>query len=132
MSALPGLGSRAPCRRRTPIKIGFMGNLSSAPCKSSEAAARMAIDEINASGGILGRPVELIVEDTKGEIPKGVEIYKKLVMSDKVLAVVIAEKVEMAVAGMEIGAELFPEFPHVMFSTIGSGDIIWHRGSRRL
>ena len=121
-----GLGS-GPALAADPVKIGFMGNLSSAPCKSSEAAARMAIDEINAGGGILGRPVELIVEDTKGEIPKGVEIYKKLVMSDKVLAVVIAEKVEMAVAGMEIGAELFPEFPHVMFSTIGSGDIIWHR-----
>jgi ABC-type branched-subunit amino acid transport system substrate-binding protein len=48
-------------------------------------------------------------------------------MTNKVSAVVIAEKVEMAVAGMEIGAELFREYPHVMFSTIGSGDVIWHR-----
>jgi branched-chain amino acid transport system substrate-binding protein len=110
-----------------PIKIGFMGNLSAAPCLSSRAAAQMAVDEMNAEGGILGRQVVLIVEDTKGEIPKAVELYKKLVMTDRVTAVVIAEKVEMAAAGMEIGAELFREYPHVMFSTIGSGDVIWHR-----
>jgi len=108
------------------IKIGFMGNLSAPSSLSSKAAAQMAVDEMNKAGGILGRQIKLIVEDTKGEIPKCVEIYKKLVMSDKVLAVVIGEKVEMGVAGMEIGAELFREYPHIFFSTIGSGDDIWH------
>jgi len=110
-----------------PIKIGFMGNLSAPSSLSAKGAAQMAVDEMNKAGGILGRQVQLIVEDTKGEIPKCVEIYKKLVMNDRVLAVVIAEKVEMGVAGMEIGAELFPEYPHIFFSTIGSGDDIWHR-----
>ena len=109
-----------------PIKIGFMGNLSAPSSISSKAAAMMATEEINQAGGILGRKINLIVEDTKGEIPKCVEIYKKLVMVDKVLAVLIGEKVEMGVAGMEIGAELFPEYPHIFFSTIGSGDDIWH------
>jgi branched-chain amino acid transport system substrate-binding protein len=109
-----------------PIKIGFMGNLSSPSSLSAKAAAMLAVDEMNKAGGILGRPVTLIIEDTKGEIPKCVELYKKLVMNDRVLAVIIAEKVEMGVAGMEIGAELFPEYPHIFFSTIGSGDEIWH------
>ena len=109
-----------------PIKIGFMGNLSAPSSLSAKAAATMAVDEMNKAGGILGRPIKLIVEDTKGEIPKCVELYKKLVMNDRVLAVIIAEKVEMGVAGMEIGAELFPEYPHIFFSTIGSGDDIWH------
>jgi branched-chain amino acid transport system substrate-binding protein len=110
-----------------PIKIGLMGNMSAPFSLSAKGAATMAVDEINKAGGIQGRPVKLIVEDTKGEIPKCVEIYKKLVMNDRVLAVFIAEKVEMGVAGMEIGAELFPEYPHVFFCTIGSGDDIWHR-----
>ncbi|MCX7982625.1 MAG: ABC transporter substrate-binding protein [Syntrophales bacterium] len=109
-----------------PIKIGFMGNLSAPFSLSAKAAAMLAVEEINNAGGILGRKVELIVEDTKGEIPKCVEIYKKLVITDRVHAVIIAEKVEMGVAGMEIGAELFPEYPHIFFSTIGSGDDIWH------
>jgi branched-chain amino acid transport system substrate-binding protein len=109
-----------------PIKIGFMGNLSAPSSLSAKAAATMAVDEMNKTGGILGRQIKLIVEDTKGEIPKCVELYKKLVMSDRVLAVIIGEKVEMGIAGMEIGAELFPEYPHIFFSTIGSGDDIWH------
>ncbi len=109
-----------------PIKIGFMGNLSAPSSLSAKAAAMMAVDEMNEAGGILGRPVKLIIEDTKGEIPKCVESYKKLVMNDRVLAVIVAEKVEMGVAGMEIGAELYPEYPHIFFSTIGSGDDIWH------
>jgi branched-chain amino acid transport system substrate-binding protein len=109
-----------------PIKIGFMGNLSSPSSLSSRAAAQMAVDEMNKAGGIQGRQIKLIVEDTKGEIPKCVELYKKLVMNERVLAVVIAEKVEMGVAGMEIGAELYPEYPHLFFCTIGSGDDIWH------
>jgi len=109
-----------------PIKFGFMGNLSAPSSLSAKAAATMAVDEINKAGGIQGRQIKLIVEDTKGEIPKCVESYKKLVMNEKVLAVFIGEKVEMGVAGMEIGAELFPEYPHIFFSTIGSGDDIWH------
>lgn len=110
-----------------PIKIGFMGNMSSPSSLSSKGAATMAVDEINKAGGIQGRQIKLIVEDTKGEIPKCVESYKKLVMNDRVLAIIIAEKVEMGVAGMEIGAELFSEYPHLFFSTVGSGDDIWHR-----
>jgi len=121
-----GAGAAGP-ETTGPIKIGFMGNLSAPSSLSARAAATMAVDEMNKAGGILGRQVKLIVEDTKGEIPKCVEIYKKLVMNDRVLAVVIGEKVEMGVAGMEIGAELFPEYPHIFFSTIGSGDDIWHR-----
>ena len=109
-----------------PIKIGFMGNMSAPSSLSAKGAATMAVDEINKAGGIQGRQIKLIVEDTKGEIPKCVEIYKKLVMSDRVLAVIIGEKVEMGIAGMEIGAELFPEYPHIFLNTIGSGDDIWH------
>ena len=124
--AMIGESGIAQAQSTEPIKIGFMGNLSAPSSISAKAAATMAIDEMNQAGGILGRQIKLIVEDTKGEIPKCVEIYKKLVMVDRVLAVFIGEKVEMGVAGMEIGAELYPEYPHIFFSTIGSGDDIWH------
>jgi len=124
--AMMGEGRIARAQSTEPIKIGFMGNLSAPSSISAKAAAMMAVDEMNQAGGILGRQIKLIVEDTKGEIPKCVEIYKKLVMVDRVLAVIIGEKVEMGVAGMEIGAELYPEYPHIFFSTIGSGDDIWY------
>ncbi len=118
--------STAPAKREKEIRLGFMGDLSAPFSLSAEAAAKLAVEEINEAGGILGRPVRLFVEDTGGEIPKGIEVYKKLVMHNRVNAVIVAEKVEMGVAGIQIGAELFREFPHVMFSTIGSGDAIWH------
>jgi branched-chain amino acid transport system substrate-binding protein len=124
---LAGCAPKAETEKETgPIKIGFMGNLSAPSSLSAKAAAQLAVEEINSAGGILGRPVQLIIEDTKGEIPKCVEIYKKLVMVDKVHLVIIAEKVEMGVAGMETGAELYPEYPHIFINTIGSGDVIWH------
>ena len=46
---------------------------------------QMALEEINAKGGILGRPVELIVEDsTSGDAGAAVQKARKLIESDKV------------------------------------------------
>jgi len=108
------------------IKIGFIGNLASPYSLSAKAAAQLAVEEINEAGGILGKRVTLIIEDSKGEKPKLVEVYKKLVMMDRVLAVIVAESVEMGVAAIQTGAELYPEYPHIFICTIGSGDAIWH------
>ncbi len=45
----------------------------------------MALDEINAKGGVLGRPIELIVEDsTSGDAGAAVQKARKLIESDKV------------------------------------------------
>ena len=45
----------------------------------------MALDEINAKGGILGRPVELVVEDsTSGDAGRAVQKARKLIDGDKV------------------------------------------------
>jgi len=59
-----------------PIKIGFMGNMSAPFSLSAKGAATMAVDEINQAGGIQGRQVKLIVEDTKGEIPNALKFIK--------------------------------------------------------
>ncbi len=53
--------------------------------KNELIGCQMAIDEINAKGGILGRPVELIVEDsTSGDAGTAVMKARKLIESDKV------------------------------------------------
>ena len=50
--------------------------------------AKMAVAEINAAGGVLdGRPLELIVEDNKTDPKTAVEKAKKLILRDKVVAV---------------------------------------------
>lgn len=49
--------------------------------------ARLAQEEINAAGGILGRPVDLRIEDNQSTNPGTVLAYSKLV-SQKVVAVI--------------------------------------------
>jgi branched-chain amino acid transport system substrate-binding protein len=70
-----------------PIKIGVLF-ISSGPMggygKHGNQAVQMAIDEINTTGGILGRKVEAIFEDTKLKPEVGAEIVKKFIEKDKV------------------------------------------------
>ncbi|HEX6240194.1 MAG TPA: transporter substrate-binding protein, partial [Polyangiales bacterium] len=50
-------------------------------------AERLAIDQINASGGILGRKIEIIQEDGASDWPTFAEKANKLLVSDRVAAV---------------------------------------------
>ena len=70
-----------------PIKIGVLF-IASGPMggygKHGFQSVQMAIDEINASGGILGRKVEAIYEDTKLKADVATEIVKRFIEKDKV------------------------------------------------
>ena len=50
--------------------------------------AKMIVDQINATGGINGHPLELIVYDTEGDETKAVLNAKKLIEKDNVLAII--------------------------------------------
>ena len=73
------------------IKIGFIGPLTGdyanygTLCKQ---AVEMAIDEINANGGINGVEVKLYAEDSEGDSQKALAAMEKLSSSDKVCAIV--------------------------------------------
>ncbi|HYM09647.1 MAG TPA: urea ABC transporter substrate-binding protein [Bryobacterales bacterium] len=73
-----------------PIKVGVMHSLSGTMA-ISETSLRdvelMAIAEINAKGGLLGRKVEPIVEDPASDWPTFAEKSKKLLLRDKVCSV---------------------------------------------
>lgn len=67
---------------KEPIKIGFSGNLTGTGSELGTNAmygAYMAVDEINASGGINGRPVELIVKNDGNDINTAVDADKELI-----------------------------------------------------
>ena len=49
---------------------------------------QMIVDMVNADGGINGVPIEAVIEDTVGDETKTVNAVKKLINSDKVLAIV--------------------------------------------
>ena len=70
-----------------PIKIGVLFVMSGPMGgygKHGTHAVQMAIDEINAGGGILGRKVEALYEDTKLKPDIATEITKKFIFQDRV------------------------------------------------
>jgi branched-chain amino acid transport system substrate-binding protein len=73
-----------------PIKVGLVAALSGPSAQSGEAITRgisLAIDEINAKGGLLGgRMLELVQRDDESSPPKGLIAARELI-SDNVVAV---------------------------------------------
>jgi urea transport system substrate-binding protein len=72
------------------IKVGQLHSLTGTIAIAEAAiveAEKMAIDEINAAGGVLGRQIEPIVEDGASDWPTFAEKAKKLLLRDKVAAV---------------------------------------------
>ncbi len=70
-----------------PFKIGFPIPLTGpygTEAKDQQAGAELAIAEINASGGILGRKVELLVRDTKLKADEAARRAKELIESEGV------------------------------------------------
>ena len=71
-----------------PVKIGLDNPLTgtfAALGKNELIGAQLAIDQINAKNGILGRKVELLVEDsTSGDTATAVQKADKLIDRDKV------------------------------------------------
>ncbi|NLF16281.1 MAG: ABC transporter substrate-binding protein [Lentisphaerae bacterium] len=95
---LAALGSvllfAAGCRKEraaAPIRIGALfavtgpASFLGAP---EEKAARMLVDQINAEGGIGGRPIELICKDTAGDPDKCVSFARQLIDEDQVAAII--------------------------------------------
>ena len=52
-------------------------------------AARMRFDEVNAEGGVHGRSIRYVVEDTSYQVPKAMSAANKLVNRDNVLAILL-------------------------------------------
>ncbi|ACS84620.1 Extracellular ligand-binding receptor [Musicola paradisiaca Ech703] len=70
-----------------PIKIGLLEDASgnfALPVIPKIHATELAIDEINAKGGILGRPVELIKYDTQSDNTRFQQMARRLIKNDKV------------------------------------------------
>lgn len=72
-----------------PIKIGEFASLTGKEAafgQSSHKGTALAIEEINAAAGVLGRPLELIFEDNQSKSGESATIVKKLISRDKVVA----------------------------------------------
>ena len=74
-------------RGETPVKIGMIDPLTgvlSAPAQSEVEGAKYAVAALNKKGGIMGRPIELLVEDSANDVGTGVAKARKLIDRDHV------------------------------------------------
>ncbi len=70
-----------------PIKVGFPMILSGPGALFGEPAskgAQMYVDEVNAKGGVLGRKLELLPRDTKGNADEAVRVSRELILKENV------------------------------------------------
>ncbi|MEQ8357623.1 MAG: ABC transporter substrate-binding protein [Kiloniellaceae bacterium] len=89
--AVAALLAAAPASAQETIKIGGLAPLSPPGGVQTGESLRdgmlIAVDELNAAGGLLGKKVELIVEDTSGVPEKGVAAFERLASKEEVAAV---------------------------------------------
>src|SRR5260370_13191422 len=74
-------------RGETSIRMGMVDPLTgvyAAPAGNEVMGAKLAVEQINAKGGILGRQVDLLVEDSANDVGTGVQKARKLIERDQV------------------------------------------------
>jgi branched-chain amino acid transport system substrate-binding protein len=77
----------APASAQNTIKVGVPMPLSGPAALFGEPAvkgARMFVDEINASGGVLGKKIELIVRDSKASADEAVRVSREMILKEEV------------------------------------------------
>lgn len=87
------------------IKIGVVTPLTGDVAtfgQSTKKAAEMAVEEINAAGGVLGKKIELIIEDDRNDPKETANVVRKLIDQDKVVAIIGSLTSKCSLAGMPI------------------------------
>ena len=90
-TAGPGGDTTTTAASTEPIKIGAVLGISGRFAfvgGPQELALQMAEDEINAAGGIAGRPVEFVIYDDEVDETKTVPLVNRLIGEDQVVAII--------------------------------------------
>ncbi|MGO8920149.1 MAG: ABC transporter substrate-binding protein [Stellaceae bacterium] len=92
-------------RGEVPVKIGMVDPLTgvyAAIARNEVVGAQLAVDEINKKGGMLGRSIELLVEDSANDVGTGVQKTRKLVDRDEVNVIIgdVNSAIAQAMAGV--------------------------------
>jgi branched-chain amino acid transport system substrate-binding protein len=82
---------RAAAPAGDPIKVGEYMSLTGKEASFGQSTHRgilLAFEELNAAGGVLGRPLQLVAEDNQTRSGESATIAKKLITRDKVVALI--------------------------------------------
>jgi branched-chain amino acid transport system substrate-binding protein len=109
-----------------PIKIGVDGPFtggSSSMGVSMRDGVRLATDEINKAGGVLGRQIVLVERDDEAKNERGVQIAQELINKEKVVATVGYINTGVALASQRF----FQEAKIPVMNNVATGSIITHQ-----
>ena len=68
-----------------PVVVGFLGSFASDTGRSTLRGAEIAIEEMNAKGGVLGgRKIKLVKADTREDVTEGIKAYEYLAETENV------------------------------------------------
>ena len=109
-----------------PIKIGVAGPFtggSSSMGVSMRDGVRLATEEINKAGGVLGRPLQLVERDDEAKNERGVQIAQELINKEKVAATVGYINTGVALASQRF----FQEAKIPVMNNVATGSVITHQ-----
>jgi branched-chain amino acid transport system substrate-binding protein len=109
-----------------PIKIGVDGPYtggSSSMGVSMRDGVRLATEEINKSGGVLGRQIQLIERDDEAKNERGVQIAQEFVNKEKVVAAVGYINTGVALASQRF----FQDAKIPVLNNVATGSVITHQ-----
>ena len=109
-----------------PIKIGVDGPFtggSSSMGVSMRDGVRLAVEEINKSGGVLGRQLAVVERDDEAKNERGVQIAQELVNKEKVVAVVGYINTGVALAS----ERFFQDAKIPVMNNVATGSVITHQ-----
>ena len=113
-----------------PIKIGVSGPFtggSSSMGVSMRDGVKLAIDEINKAGGVLGRPLQAVERDDEARNEFGVQIAQELINKEKVVADLGFINTGVALASQRFYQEA--EIP--VINNVATGSVITQAVARR-
>jgi len=109
-----------------PIKIGVSGPFtggSSSMGVSMRDGVRLAADEINKAGGVLGRPLLLVERDDEAKNERGVQIAQELINKEKVAATVGFVNTGVALAAQRF----YQEAKIPVMNNVATGSVVTHQ-----
>ena len=127
--AVLALMSASALAAEEPIKVGLVAALSGQSAKSGEALTRgltVAINEINAAGGIKGRPLQLVRRDDESNPGKGMLAARELIQREKVAALFGGLDTPVSLAIVPLANQL--KTPFIGIWAAGTG--ITHNGAK--
>lgn len=139
LTACGAAGSNAPGGGEADsVKVGVLAPLTGANAefgKAFEVAMTMAMEEVNAAGGINGKTLELVFQDSKSDAKESSDLCRQYVDNEDIVAVLgdftstacmadapIVKEAEMAILSPTASNPAFTEMNDCTFGIIGKQD----------